>query len=319
MSRSRERPAPGAGKARRERCDADACPAHGPGLARGPAVGWGDVPVAGEGPVLASRHEHPAPTLVDLGDGVVVGEGRFTIMAGPCAVESEAQLMRVAEVVAGEGVRVLRGGAWKPRTSPYSFQGMGEKALALLARVARRFGLKVVTEVLSPEDVDLVADHCDLLQIGSRSMGNLSTLHRVGRLGKPLLLKRNMGATVAEWLQAAEVVLAEGNPNVILCERGVVHFDPWTRYCLDLAVVPLLGRLTHLPVVVDPSHATGRRDLVPALCRAAVAVGSQGLLVEVSPDPQSARCDGLQSLDFESFRRMVAEVRALARVVGASV
>jgi 3-deoxy-7-phosphoheptulonate synthase len=267
-------------------------------------------------PVLASRGWRNAPTTIPLPGGVTIGDGRVVLMAGPCAVENERQVMVAAHRVAEAGAHLLRGGAYKPRTSPYAFQGLGPDGLALLARAGRETGLPVVTEALDESLVDAVAEVAAVVQIGSRNMGNYPLLRRAARAGRPVLLKRGMAATLDELLLAAEYVLAEGNGQVILCERGIRGFDGATRNVLDLAAIPLLRRQTHLPVIADPSHGTGRRDLVPAMGLAAVAAGADGLLVEVHPDPETALSDGAQSLTPAGFAALVGELRVVAEAVG---
>jgi 3-deoxy-7-phosphoheptulonate synthase len=247
------------------------------------------------------RREQTIVTVLDID----VGGDQFVIMAGPCSVESESQLMATAHHVRRCGARVLRGGAFKPRSSPYSFQGLGVEGLKLLARARRETGLAIVTEVMSEGDVPLVAEYADILQIGSRSMENYSLLQAAARSGRPLLLKRGMVATVADFLQSAQVVLENGNPNVILCERGIRTFETSMRNTFDAASIALLKHVSHLPVIADPSHAAGHRDLVPALARIAVAAGADGLLVEVHPNPEKAWSDGEQSLDFAEFNQMM--------------
>lgn len=263
-----------------------------------------------------SREWRAADTVVVLPNGVAVGGREVTVMAGPCAVESEEQITAVAHALRSAGVRVLRGGAFKPRSSPYSFQGLGRPGLQLLARVREETGMAVVTEALDPEGADAVAEFADIVQIGARNMQNIALLRRAGRLGKPVLLKRGMAATLDELLLAAEYVLAEGNGNVILCERGVRSFDPHTRNLLDLAAVPVLKELSHLPVIADPSHGTGVRSLVTPMARAAVAAGADGILVEVHPDPPRALSDGAQSLYPHQFDELMEQVRLIARAVG---
>jgi len=238
--------------------------------------------------------------------GCVVGGGDFVVIAGPCAVESETQIMRTAEAVALRGARILRGGAFKPRTSPYSFQGLGEEGLRLLRKAGRAFGLPVVTEVMSDTLVDIVAEYADILQIGSRSMENYVLLDAVARSGKPILMKRGMTSTVEEYAAAAQFVMEHGNRNIILCERGIRTFGTATRNTCDIVAVPLLQAMTGLPVILDPSHATGRRDLIPPLACAAAAIGADGLIVEVHPDPERALSDGEQSLTFDQFENMMA-------------
>jgi len=242
------------------------------------------------------------------GEGFRFGGGGFTVIAGPCAVESADQILGIARFLRDHGVDVLRGGAYKPRTSPYSFQGMEVEGLELLARAREETGLAIITEVVSAEDVPAVAEFADILQVGARNMQNFRLLQHVGRTDRPVFLKRGQSATLEEFLLAAEYVVAEGNPNVILCERGIRTFEHYTRNTLDIAAVPLLKQLSHLPVVVDPSHATGRRDLVPPLALAALAAGADGLMVEVHPDPENALSDGPQSLTYEMFARMMEDL-----------
>jgi 3-deoxy-7-phosphoheptulonate synthase len=259
---------------------------------------------------LASREFQPRDTVVDVG-GVPVGGDQVVMMAGPCSVEDRGMLLETARFVAEQGARILRGGAFKPRTSPYSFQGLGEAGLRLLAEAREETGLRVVSEVVAPGDVELVASYVDMLQVGTRNMQNYALLQEVGRSGKPVLLKRGMSSTVEEWLLAAEYVLSQGNRGVVLCERGIRTFENSTRFTLDLNSVPLVRELSHLPVVVDPSQGTGRWSLVRPMSLAAVAAGAQGLLVEVHPRPDQALSDGAQSLDFEAFARLVRELRRL--------
>lgn len=265
---------------------------------------------------LASRQGRTAGTVVELANGTRIGGAEVVVMAGPCSVESEEQILQVAHFLRGLGVRVLRGGAFKPRTSPYSFQGLGRKGLELLARAREVTGLAVVTEAVDVDTLQEVAQVADLIQVGARNMQNYSLLRRVGRLGKPVLLKRGFGATVEELLLAAEYILAEGNPQVVLCERGVRGFDPRARHFLDLAAVPYLKALSHLPVVVDPSHGTGDREFVLPMARAAVAAGADGLLVEVHPNPPAALSDGAQSLFPHQFAELWRQGEAVARAVG---
>lgn len=246
-------------------------------------------------------------TIVRVRD-IEIGSTDFIVIAGPCAVESETQLLQTAEAVAKAGARVLRGGAFKPRSSPYSFQGLGVEGLKLLRKASEATGLAVVTEVMSEDKVDLVAEYADILQIGSRSMENYSLLEAVGRCGRPVLLKRGMTATLEELLQSAQIIVRTGNPRVILCERGIRTFETTTRNTLDISAVPVLKEVSHLPVIVDPSHAAGLRFLVPALARIAVAAGADGLLVEVHPSPEDALSDGIQSLNFAEFRQMMDDL-----------
>jgi 3-deoxy-7-phosphoheptulonate synthase len=254
--------------------------------------------------LLVSRETQPENSIVRVGD-VAFGDGSFNVMAGPCSVESSDQLMACASAIADCGVQLLRGGAFKPRTSPYEFQGLGEEGLILLARARERFGLSIVTEVMTEGDVDLVAAYADMMQVGARNMQNFALLKALGRCGKPVLLKRGPSATLKEWMMAAEYILSNGNPDVVLCERGIRSFDPHTRNVCDIAAVAAMKEMTHLPVILDPSHATGRRSLVAPLSRAAVAIGADGLLVECHPDPDNALSDGAQSLTLEQFREMM--------------
>ena len=256
---------------------------------------------------LTSREFHPEDTVIRVLEAAI-GDGSLTVMAGPCSVESREQLMTTASAVKAAGATVLRGGAFKPRTSPYAFQGLGVEALRYLAEAREATGLPVITEVMEPNQVDIVAEYADILQIGTRNMQNYSLLQAVGRVARPVMLKRGYGATVEEWLMAAEYIVSSGNPNVILCERGIRTFETYTRNTLDLAAVPLLHQLTHLPVIVDPSHATGKRWLVPPLALGGVAVGADGVMVEVHPDPDSALSDAEQQLNLDEFRALMAEL-----------
>ncbi len=264
---------------------------------------------------LASRDFHPHDTIVPI-NGVSVGGKQVVVMAGPCAVESREQLLETAHAVKEAGAQVLRGGAFKPRTSPYSFQGLGEKGLRLLAEARRETGLPVVTEVMAPEQVPLVTTYADILQIGTRNMQNYALLHAVGEAQRPVLLKRGMMSTVEELLMAAEYILSHGNDRVILCERGIRTFEKYTRNTLDISAVPLLKQLSHLPVVVDPSHGTGKWELVGPVSRAAIAAGADGLIIEVHPHPSRAMSDGAQSLKPDTFARLMDELRAVAQAVG---
>ncbi|HSD21157.1 MAG TPA: 3-deoxy-7-phosphoheptulonate synthase [Anaeromyxobacter sp.] len=271
---------------------------------------------------LASLELHPVRTEVKVGRGpgtVTFGRVRVPVVAGPCAVESWEQLEAVAHAAKAAGAGALRGGAFKPRSSPYTFQGLGEEGLALLARARELTGLPVVTEVMSPGAVGLVAEYADCLQIGARNMQNFELLRAAGKAGKPVLLKRALSGTIEELLMAAEYVLAAGNPDVILCERGIRTFERATRNTLDLSAIPVLKELTHLPVVVDPSHGTGKRSLVPAMALAAIAAGADGLLLEVHPDPARARSDGAQSLTPAGFEALMPRLAAVARAVGREV
>jgi 3-deoxy-7-phosphoheptulonate synthase len=248
--------------------------------------------------------------VVDVA-GVPVGGDDVVVMAGPCSVEGEEMLLKTAAFVAARGARILRGGAFKPRTSPYSFQGLGEAGLRMLARAREVTGLRIVSEVVTPADVELLVRYADMLQVGTRNMQNYALLQEVGRAGKPVLLKRGMSSTVEEWLLAAEYILSQGNRDVVLCERGIRTFETSTRFTLDLNSVPLVRELSHLPVVVDPSQGTGKWSLVRPMSLAAVAAGAQGLIVEVHPRPDEALSDGSQSLDFQGFERLMRDVERL--------
>jgi 3-deoxy-7-phosphoheptulonate synthase len=256
---------------------------------------------------LTSREFHPEDTVISVGE-TTIGDGGLSVMAGPCSVESRDQLMETADAVAAAGATILRGGAFKPRTSPYAFQGLGVEALRYLAEARDRTGLPVVTEVMEPSQVDVVAEYADILQIGTRNMQNYSLLNAVGRVARPVMLKRGYGATVEEWLMAAEYVAAAGNPAVVLCERGIRTFETYTRNTMDLTAIPLLHHLTHLPVIVDPSHATGKRWLVTPMALGGVAVGADGIMVEVHPHPDDALSDAEQQLDLAGFAALMASV-----------
>ncbi len=256
---------------------------------------------------FVSREFRAAKTEITVRD-ITFGGGEFIVMAGPCSVESERQILESAAIVARAGAKMLRGGAFKPRTSPYDFQGLEVEGLKLLDKARRETGLGIITEVMSDRDVELVAEYADILQIGARNLQNFALLKTLGRCGRPVLLKRGMSSTVKELLMSAEYVVAHGNPQVMLCERGIRTFETVTRNTCDIAVVAALNELTHLPVIVDPSHATGKRSLVPALSRAAVAIGADGLLVEVHPAPEKAMSDGAQSLDAKQFTAMMRDM-----------
>ncbi len=264
---------------------------------------------------LASRESRPEATVIDAG-GVAIGGDRFVLMAGPCSVESEEQLLATARAVKAAGATILRGGAYKPRTSPYEFQGLGPEGLRLLEAARAETGLRIVTEVLGERDVDLVAASADILQIGARNAQNFQLLIACARSGKPVLLKRGMSMRVEEWLLAAEYLLSHGNPNVILCERGIRTFENYTRNTLDLAAVAIAKQESHLPVVVDPSQGCGRSDLVKVLCRGAAAVGADGLIIEVHPNPAEALSDGQQQLDPGAFEDLVAGLRPFLAAAG---
>lgn len=268
-----------------------------------------------QGIKLAVKNDDQPATRVKVGDLVVGGE-TVIVMAGPCTVETDEQLMETAREVKEAGAHILRGGAFKPRTLPYSFQGLGEEGLKLLSRARDETGLPIVTEVMSPEDVELVEAYTDILQIGTRNMQNFPLLKRVGRASKPVLLKRGMSATIYEWLGCAEYILSEGNPDVILCERGIRSFNDVTRNTLDISAVPIIKQVSRLPIIVDPSHGTGIRSLVAPMTKAGVAAGADGALVEVHCDPDHALCDGAQSLRPWEFRALMGELEPLARAVG---
>jgi len=264
---------------------------------------------------LVSREHHRDRSVIRVG-GVAIGPDTVTIIAGPCTVENPEQTLAAARMAQAAGAALLRGGAFKPRTSPYAFQGLGEAGLKILADVRAETGLPVVTEVIDPASVDLVCSYADMLQVGTRSMQNFALLQAVGSAGKPVLLKRGMNATIEEWLMAAEYIAQRGNLDIVLCERGIRTFETATRNTLDISAVPVAQRLSHLPVIVDPSHSGGRRDLVVPLSRAAVAVGADGIIVDVHPDPARAMCDGDQALVDEDVRQLGSSVAALTKVMG---
>jgi 3-deoxy-7-phosphoheptulonate synthase len=264
---------------------------------------------------LASLAFKPTPTIIRIGS-VEIGGNQIILMAGPCAIESEQQLDVISAALNRAHVSVLRGSAYKPRTSPYSFQGMGEEGLKLHAAAQKKHKMLIETEVMDVRDVQLVSKYVDILRIGARNMQNFDLLKEVGKCEKPIILKRGMSATIEEWLMSAEYILASGNPNVILCERGIRTFETATRNTLDISSIPVLKLLTHLPVIVDPSHAAGRKDLIPALSKAAIAVGADGLLIEVHHDPKSAKCDGNQSLLPAEFTAMVPDLQRVSVAVG---
>jgi len=257
---------------------------------------------------LVAKTDIRSRTVVRVRD-LEIGGDDFVVMAGPCAVESETQLLRTAEAVARAGASILRGGAYKPRSSPYAFQGLGVEGLKLLRKAREETGLAIITETMSEEDVELIAEYADIMQVGTRSMENYALLEALGQCGRPVLLKRGMTATIEELMRSAQVIVMAGNPDVILCERGIRTFETATRNTLDIAAVPVLKTVSHLPVIVDPSHAAGVRSLVPVLARAAIVVGADGLLVEVHPCPEQAMSDGDQSLTFGEFRRMMRDLQ----------
>ena len=260
---------------------------------------------------LASREFHPQDTIVKL-NGVAIGGNEIVVMAGPCAVESEEQLLATARAIKAAGATVLRGGTFKPRTSPYQFRGLGESGLKILAEVGEETQMPIITEVMAPNDVDLVAKYADILQIGARNMQNFILLDEVGKTKKPVLLKRGLSSNFQEWLLAAEYILAQGNEQVILCERGIRTFETYTRNTMDISAIPIIEKVSHLPIVADPSHATGKWYLVPPLALAAVAAGADGLLIEVHPNPDLALADGPQSLTFDNFRLLMSQILPIA-------
>ncbi|EGD52494.1 3-deoxy-D-arabinoheptulosonate-7-phosphate synthase [Thermoanaerobacter thermohydrosulfuricus] len=264
---------------------------------------------------LASKIFKPEPTVVKVED-IEIGGSNIVIMAGPCAVESREQLFESAMAVKKAGAQFLRGGAFKPRTSPYSFQGLEEEGLKMLKEAKELTGLKIVTEVMDVHSVELVAEYADVIQIGTRNMQNFPLLKAVGRINKPVLLKRGLAATLEEWLSAAEYILSEGNKDVILCERGIRTFETYTRNTLDLSAVPAIKKLSHLPIVVDPSHGTGKWHLVAPMAKAAIAAGADGLIIEVHPDPKNALSDGAQSLTPENFETLCEDIKVIAKAVG---
>jgi 3-deoxy-7-phosphoheptulonate synthase len=265
---------------------------------------------------LASKELQRSPSLIHISDKVSVGGTQAVVMAGPCSVESEEQILKTAKAVKKAGAQILRGGAYKPRTSPYDFQGLAEDGLKLLEIARRETGLPLVTEVMSQRDVERVEQSADILQVGARNVQNFALLKELGQVKKPVLLKRGMSTTIKEWLMSAEYILSEGNPNVILCERGIRTFETATRNTLDLSAVPVLREQTHLPVIVDPSHGTGVRNYVPPMAMAAIAAGADGLMIEVHPNPEQALSDGAQSLTLEMFEEMMKKLKPLLDVVG---
>jgi len=267
---------------------------------------------------LVSREFFPDNSVIDV-DGVKVGGPEFILIAGPCSVESRDQSFKIAEKVVASGAKIFRGGAFKPRTSPYSFQGLGEEGLKILAEVREKFGLRIVTEAVDTETVELVAQYADIIQIGARNMQNYSLLRKAGRIDRPVLLKRGMSATLDELLMAAEYIMAEGNNRVILCERGVRTFADHTRNTLDLSAVPFVKRMSHLPIITDPSHGTGRKDKVLPLSKASIAVGADGIMVEVHNNPSEALSDGPQAITPDGFDKLVGEIRRLATVLDRTV
>ena len=267
---------------------------------------------------LASREFHPQSSIVNV-NGVEIGGKRIVIMAGPCAVESEQQLMETAKAVKKLGASIVRGGAFKPRTSPFSFQGLEKKALKMLAKVKSDLGIPVITEVLDIQNIEIIAKHADILQVGARNMQNFALLKELAKMRHPILLKRGFSATVMEWLTAADYLLAEGNQQVILCERGIRTFEDSVRFSMDISSIAVIKRFSHLPIVVDPSHAAGHFAYVPTIAKAAIAAGADGLLIEVHLNPEEALVDGLQSLNIPNFERLMAELKPIAKAVGRSI
>ena len=261
---------------------------------------------------LASREFHPLDTIIEV-NGVAIGGNEIVIMAGPCAVESEEQLMSTARAVKAAGATVLRGGAFKPRTSPYQFRGLGENGLKILSQAGKETQMPIITEVMAPDHVDLVAKYADILQIGARNMQNFILLDEVGKIKKPVLLKRGLSSNIQEWLLAAEYVMSQGNEQIILCERGIRTFETYTRNTMDLSAIPIIEKVSHLPIIADPSHATGKWYLVTPLALAAVAAGADGLLIEVHPNPDLALADGPQSLNFDNFRLLMSQLSPIAQ------
>jgi len=268
---------------------------------------------------LASRETKHENTVIDLGEGVTVGGNKIAMMAGPCAVENEDQMETSAKAVKAAGAEIMRGGAYKPRTSPYAFEGLGVEGLKILQNTAKRHGLKTVTEVMDIRDIDVVAEHADILQIGTRNMQNFNLLKEVGKTKKPVVLKRGMSATVKEFLLATEHIMKNGNPNVILCERGIRTFETETRNTLALATVPLIKELSHLPIIVDPSHSTGKPSLVAPMTKAAIVAGADGILVDVHPKPEEALCDGDQAIKPEVFSQLMKELKPLVAAIGRTI
>jgi 3-deoxy-7-phosphoheptulonate synthase len=268
---------------------------------------------------LAGRSFHPEGTVVKLRNGLDIGSDRVVVMAGPCSVESRDQIMRAAEQVAAAGARVLRGGAFKPRSSPYSFQGLGEEALTWMREAADAHGLLTISEVMEISQISLMLPHVDILQVGARNMQNFNLLRELGKVRKPVLLKRGIAATLEELLLSAEYIMAGGNYQVVLCERGIRTFETYTRNTMDISAIPIVHKLSHLPITADPSHGTGRRDKVAPMARASVAAGCDALLIEVHPDPEHALSDGAQSLYPEQFHKLMAELRMIAPAVGRSI
>ena len=269
--------------------------------------------------VKASRKNHPDNTIINIDDGLRVGDKELMIIAGPCSVESYEQVIEIAKRVKKSGAKYLRGGVFKPRTSPYEFQGLGYEGLEILKRVREETGLKIVTEIMSVDDVDLFEKEVDVIQVGSRNMQNFDLLKRLGKINKPILLKRGLSATIEEWLLAAEYIMNEGNPNVILCERGIRTYENETRNTLDISAVPLVKKVSHLPIIVDPSHASGKRWMIEPLSKAAIAVGADGLIIEVHNDPDNALSDGKQSITLDMLDNLIDNIKPIANIIGHNI
>lgn len=269
--------------------------------------------------VKASRKNHPDNTIINIDDGLRVGDKELMIIAGPCSVESYEQVIEIAKRVKKSGAKYLRGGVFKPRTSPYEFQGLGYEGLEILKRVREETGLKIVTEIMSVDDVDLFEKEVDVIQVGSRNMQNFDLLKRLGKINKPILLKRGLSATIEEWLLAAEYIMNEGNPNVILCERGIRTYENETRNTLDISAVPLVKKVSHLPIIVDPSHASGKRWMIEPLSKAAIAVGADGLIIEVHNDPDNALSDGKQSITPDMLDNLIDNIKPIANIIGHNI
>lgn len=266
----------------------------------------------------ANRNFHPQNSIVEVA-GEKIGANKLAVMAGPCSIESTDQILEIAQAVKSAGANFLRGGAFKPRTSPYAFQGMGEEGLELLQLAREKTGMPIVSELMSVDKLDLFVDHVDVIQIGARNMQNFDLLKEVGKTNVPILLKRGLSATIEEWIMSAEYIMASGNENVIFCERGIRTFERYTRNTLDLSAIPAIKKLSHLPVIVDPSHAAGLSWMVPALAKAAIAVGADGLMIEVHNDPAKALCDGAQSIKPDAFAKLMVELKAIAQIVGREI
>ena len=269
--------------------------------------------------VKASRKNHPDNTIINIDDELKVGDKELMIIAGPCSVESYEQLIEIAKRVKKAGAKYLRGGIFKPRTSPYEFQGLGYEGLEILKRVREETGLKIVTEIMSIDDIELFEKEVDVIQVGSRNMQNFDLLKRLGKINKPILLKRGLSATIEEWLLAAEYIINEGNPNVILCERGIRTYENETRNTLDISAIPLVKKVSHLPIIVDPSHASGIRWMIEPLSKAAIAVGADGLIIEAHSDPDNALSDGEQSITLDMLDSLIYNVKPIANIVGREI